>query len=302
MKNYNIIFLILLVSFSCSNDDDVNLNDSEVNQQLEGTIPELQSPDIILNEIAKGTLGENIGGLFHQTYNGIGLNYFFEFIENTNRIDKIIITDPNYWCEETVVQYHYQENKLIDRIHSIRTNICLEFVVDKVYNYNYKNGYLESIIMDNESLIEKNYFSYNSNGTIATIYSDFRSLSDFPVDEYSKTNFIYDENGNVSEMIGENAYSNTYDKKYAFTYDDNTNIFKGFFVIYSFYQPSFGVESGSGPFFLSNNNITSIKKEYVNNDNEPQYEYFTTNYLNNKLMDYGTENGYQYWERYYINY
>jgi hypothetical protein len=299
MKVNKILLFIPLILISCSNND-IN-NDSEIEQQNNIEIPELQEPDIILNEIAKGTLGDNIKSLYHQTYNRTNLNYFFEFIENTNRIDRIIIIDPNYWCEETVIQYYYHEDKLIDKIHSIKTNVCLELVVDKIYNYNYKNGYLESIIMDNESLIEENYFSYNSNGTIDAIYSDYRSLSDF-ADGYSKTSYIYDENGNVSEMIGESAHISTYDKKYSFTYDTNNNIFKGFYVIGSFYQPSFGIESGHGPFFLSGNNITSIKKEYLYNNNEPQYEYFTTNYENNILLDYGHKNGYQYWQRYYVNY
>ncbi len=300
MKVNKILFLISLILISCSKDDDIN-NDSVIDQPNNIEIPELQAPEIVLNELAKGTLGDNIRALYHQTYNGIGLNYFFEFIENTNRIDRIIITDPNYLCEETVIQYYYREDKLIDKIHSLRTNVCLEFVADKLYNYNYKNGYLESIIMDNESLIEENYFSYNSDGTIASIYSDHRSLSDY-ADGYIKTSFIYDENQNVIEHLQERPHSNTYDRKYTYTYDSNTNIFKGFFVIYSFYQPSLGTESGGGPFFLSNNNITSIKKEYLNNDNAPQYEYFTTNYVNDKLIDYGYENGYEYWERYYINY
>jgi hypothetical protein len=302
MKKYFILILVFILSLSCSNDDDSNNSNSESNQFNDFPIPELQAPNVILNDLAKGIIeGDNISSIFYQRHNVHPFDYYFEFQENSNKLKKIIIRDPGYLCEVTYIDYIYREDKLIDEIRSNRINTCLEFEVKKTYKYNYNNGYLESIIMDNESLIEENYFSYNSNGTIATIYSDFRSLSDY-ADGYVKTSFIYDSNGNVIEYTSESPYSSTYDRKYSFTYDTNFNNFKGFFVIYSFNQPSFGIESGNGPFFLSNNNVTSTKKEYLYNDNAPQYEYFTSNYINGKLMDYGSEDGYQYWHRYYLNY
>ncbi|RZK09182.1 MAG: hypothetical protein EOO43_21250, partial [Flavobacterium sp.] len=108
---------------------------------------------------------------------------------------------------------------------------------------------MKSIIMDNSSFIEENYFSYNIDGTIAEMYTDFRTNTEL-FNGYQKFTYEYNVDKNVISYTQENFYSNTYDQKYTFTYDKNLNPFKGFFIALSSRKPSLGFESAAGPFFL----------------------------------------------------
>jgi hypothetical protein len=155
--------------------------------------------------------------------------------------------------------------------------------------------------MDNESFIAENHFSYNPNGTIAEIYSDFRPVRE-PLYGYSKASFQYDENQNVISLTGERFFRNDYDKKCTFTYDSIPNPFKGLYIAGSFQRP--GLKSASiGPFFLSNHNVTQVKEEYLNKpDKDPKFEYFVVNTDKKKVTDYGNDPDDKYWFRYYIYY
>lgn len=299
MKNIP-IFVLVFILCGCSKN---TVDNSNNNQTLHPQIANLPEPDTVLNTIASGIIkGAQIKDITHLNYFGADYNYHFEFFENTNRIKKIIRTDPNYLCQTTHINYFYTASNLIDKIKSVRINTCLEFEVKKVYHYNYKNGVLKSIIMENESFIEENYFAYNLNGTVSAMYTNFRPIYE-PLYGFQKFTYTYDNHGNVKAFTQEDYSDSNYDKKYTFTYDENKNIFQGFFIILSFQQPSFSFVGGGGPFFLSKNNIISMKSEYIYHpDNEPDYEYYTTNYTNGKLTEYGKPKNVDYWDRYYIHY
>jgi hypothetical protein len=151
--------------------------------------------------------------------------------------------------------------------------------------------------------VGENYFSYNLNGTIAEIYSDFREVNE-PLQGYQKKSFTYDSNNNVVEVTQEEYNSNTYDKKYIFTYNNEINPLKGIYLFSTERNilPDYGFESSLGPIFLSNNCVKSVRSEYINlPQNFDNTINFTTNLSNGNIVDFGSEPGYQYWFRNYVN-
>lgn len=297
MKKIILITVLFFLLISCDKDDD----NGGTNQVLT-PLPELRNPDIILNDIAKGEIASRVSSVRYQNYNGTPYVYYFSYFNDSNKIKMLEYVNPNYTCETTTLTYSYRNDGFIDKIVLLTINTCLEYEIHKTYNYNYENGVLKSIKMDNESLIENIYFSYNPDGTVAIMYTDLRPKSETNIYGYQKFTYKYDENKNVTSFTQEDFSTNQYDHKYTFTYDDKPNAFKGFFITLSARRPSLGFSSGAGPFFLSQNNITSVKEEYINVAHQPSFEYFDLNFQNDYLIDYGNDSMNQYWFRYYIEY
>lgn len=300
MKKTLLINILFLILTSCCNEDDNIQTNSEVNIPL----PELKNPTIILNDIGKGEIiGSKIASIYYENYNATPYSMNFEYVANTNKIKKFNYVNPNYSCQTTTLNYFYRNDNFIDKIVLKTINTCgLEYEINKTYNYNYEKGVLKSIKMDNNSLIENIYFSYNPDGTVAEMYTDQRPKSDPHFYGYQKFSYEYDANKNVTSFKQEDYSTNKYDHKYTFTYDNKLNPFKGFFITLSARRPSLGFMSGAGPFFLSQNNITSIKEEYINSTPNPIFEYYNLNFKNNNLLDYGNDKEDPYWFRYYVNY
>jgi hypothetical protein len=301
------IFLVIL-NFSCSEDD----QDIVISNSLHPQLANLKKPNIILNNIEKGLFNSSIiNSINFQNYNGTPKNWIYEVFENSNRIKSITYSTP-YICENVVISLSY-ENNLISKIESVRNNTCLEFTVTDEFIYNYEENVLVSIsakymysdlnVTKEIIRIGENYFSYNLNGTIAEIYSDLRNVNE-PLVGYQKKSFTYDSNNNVIEVTQELFHSNTYDKRYFFTYNDEINPLKGIYLFSSLAStlPNYGFESSLGPIFLSNNCIKSARSEYINSpQNFDNTINFTTNLSNGKIVDFGSEPGYQYWFRNYVN-
>lgn len=299
MKKIILINILFLFLISCCKEDE----NIQTNLVVNAPLPELKNPDVILNDIGKGEIiGSKITSIYYQNYNSTPYNINFEYLNNTNKIKKLNYVNPNYLCETTTLNYFYRNDNYIDKIVLKTINTCLEYEVNKTFNYNYENGVLKSIKMDNVSLIENIYFSYNPNGTVSEMYIDSRPKSETNIYGYQKFSYEYDINKNVTSFKQEDFSTNQYDHKYTFTYDNKTNPFKGFFITLSARRPSLGFTSGAGPFFLSENNITSIKEEYINITASPIFEYFDLNFQNNNLIDYGNDSNNQYWFRYYVYY
>jgi hypothetical protein len=300
MKNLLPFILFALIFSSCDKDEDINqllIPDPQNNVSL----PELNNPDIILNDLATGEIDSRILNVRLEGDYQVPWNLDFEYLEGSSKIHKMISTNPNYYCETTTIDYSYRSDGYINKIALETINTCLEFVVNKVFHYNYENGILKSITMDNESFIENTYFSYNPDGTVEKKYIDLRPKSDPVFPGYYVTKYEYDSNKNVVSLIQESPFTNGYDQKFTFTYDNFTNPFKGFFLSQSMRKPSLGVIASAGPFFLSQNNITSTKSEYINVSANPTFEFYFTNIESDRISDYGNTFN-EYWFKYYLSY
>ena len=314
MKNLIIrILFVFVVLSSCTKDDDVNIEPikaSEIHPQLRN----LKKPNVVLNTIEKGLFNAFvINSIYFNNYNNTPRQWNFETFTNTNRIHKIITSNPNYICAVNTDTFYY-ENDLISKIISIENNVCLEFSLRREFIYKYDQNVLISIFAkyyysDATSTnvlaqIGENHFSYNSNGTIAEIYSDIRPGSDPVINGYQKKTLSYDNNNNVIEVKQEEYHSNTYDKKYIFEYADKVNPLKGIYIFSGVLggMPNYGVESSLGPIFLSNNCIKSVRSEYLNQQNNfNDTKFFTTTTSGQTIINFGSEMNYQYWFRNYIN-
>jgi hypothetical protein len=308
-STFSFIYIILIVlNFSCSVDEE----SKAINNSLHPQLANLKKPNIKLNNIEKGLFNSStINSINFQNYNSTPKKWIYEVFENSNRIKSITYSTP-YICENIVISFSY-ENNLISKIESVRNNTCLEFTATDEFIYNYEENVLVSIsakymysdlnVTKKILRVGENYFSYNLNGTIAEIYSDFRDVND-PLVGYQKKSYAYDSNNNVIEVTQEEFNANTYDKRYFFTYNNEINPLKGIYIFstLSHILPNYGFESSLGPIFLSNNCINSVRSEYINlPHNFDNTINFITNVSNGKIVDYGSELGYQYWFRNYIN-
>jgi hypothetical protein len=305
-----LVSAVLFIS-SCSKKDSITKKQITPKPQ----ILNLKKPDKILNDIAKGEFhSQTINSVHFKNFNDIPKIWYFEVFPNTNKIKTIRFNrNPNapFLCEETTMYYKYKDN-LIDEIESVRIDVCLAFKATILFKYNYENSvlisitakgyYSDSIVVNKLMLVGENYFSYNPDGTIAEIYGDMRSVTE-PLYGYGKTTLLYDSNKNVIEAKAEDFFSNTYDKKYTFEYDNNINPLKGVYIFSWVLStlPNNGVESLLGPNFLSNNCIKSVKSENLNRPTPfPETKLFTSNKVNNKIIDFGSDPNYPFWFRNYI--
>ena len=275
----SIIFFIMMVS--CTKDDisDINGNNGSLTHAELGF--ELDEPNIILNELAKGELKNYINSILLVMYGNTERKWEFEYIENTDVISKMTFYLPHYQiCEKDEFVFSYNSLNLIDKIISTRKNLCNEFEVIKIYKFNYnENGLLKSIFMDNQSFVEENYFGYYPNGKIKEIYNSFRNSGDsvtFGLQKFQYDN-LYE---NVIQI--EHTFGSSYNYIYQYSYDNNVNPFKDVFVAVSVFMPFIG------PAYLSVNNVISVNTKLGNVESglgttrEFQFNYTTTN----NLLDY----------------
>ncbi|CAM3801041.1 hypothetical protein FLGE108171_15435 [Flavobacterium gelidilacus] len=308
LKYRFIYYFLIILSLSCSKDDEAKT----INNSLHPQLANLKKPDVILNNIEKGLFNSNIiNSINFQNYNNTPKNWDYEVLENSNRIKSITYSTP-YICENTVLSFFY-ENNLISKIESVRKNVCSDFTITNEFIYNYEQNVLISIsakymysdlnISNKLIQVGENFFSYNPTGTIAEIYSDIRPVNE-PLVGYQKKSYTYDTDNNVIEVKQEEYNSHTYDKRYIFTYNNKTNPLKGIYLFsgLSSILPNYGFESSLGPIFLSNNCINSVRSEYINlPQNFDDTINFTTNLLNQNIIDFGSSPDYQYWFRNYVN-
>jgi hypothetical protein len=314
MKNLLIKLLLPFIMLSsCTDNDDLAVETSK-EAKIHPQLRNLKRPSVVLNTIEKGLFNSiKINTINATNYNNTQRTWKFETFPDTDRIHKITTSNPNYLCAFSTDTFYY-ENDLISKIISIENNVCLEFTLKREYTYHYDQNVLISIFAkyyysDAKSTnvlaqIGENHFSYNSDGTIAEIYSDIRPGSDPTIYGYQKKTLTYDKNKNVIEVKQEEYNSNTYDQKYIFEYDENSNPMKGIYIFSAALagMPNYGFESSLGPIFLSNNCIKSVRSEYLNHQtNFNNIQYFTTSISNKKGGSFGSELNYQYWFRCYIN-
>jgi hypothetical protein len=302
MKKLLLLLLATSLFIACDKADDLIMIQAP---QSIIPVPELHNPDVILNDIATGKIsGPKMARIYFENYNDTPYRIYIEYVgDDTDRIKKLTYINPNYTCEVTTLTFTYRiADEFIDKVALNTVNTCLEYEVNKIFNYNYEHGVLKSIKMDNDAFFENVYFSYNPDGTVAILYRDSRPKSDPTFYGYQKFIYTYDANKNVTSYVREDFSSNQYDQKYTFTYDNTTNPFRGFYISSSVRKPSLGFSSSAGPFFLSRNNIASVKEEYVNIEAIPVMEYFDVTLYQNKIVDYGNDGANQYWFRYYLQY
>lgn len=309
--NYLILaFLVLFVS-CCSDKGEIQNNSSNV--EIHSQLLNLKKPDVILNVIENGLFNSTIiNSINFNDYNNNQKTWNFDVFANSNRIKSITFINPNNSCITSVCNFNY-ENNLISKVDIIDVDICQKYSVIRELKYNYEQNLLISIfakyinkdVNGNKTLTQvgENYFSYNPNGTIAEIYSDIRPASE-PLYGYQKKTFFYDSNNNVIEVQQQQYNSNTYDQKFIFEYNKEINPLKGIYVFSGIIGglPNYGFESSLGPIFLSNNCIKSVKSQYLNNTNNfDNTIILTTNSISQKILDFGSEESYQYWFRNFIN-
>lgn len=279
----SIFILIILIGCNKYEVKDFNENTGDLNHAELGF--ELDEPNIILNEIAKGELKNYISSILFGMYGNTERKWEFEYIKNTDIISKMTFYLPHYQiCEKDVFVFSYNSLNLIDKIISTRKNLCNEYEVIKIYTFNYnENGLLKSIFMDNPHFLEENYFGYYPNGKIKEIYNSFRSrgaeitfgLQKFQYDGLFK---------NVTKI--EHTSGSNYHYIYEYSYDTNINPFKDVFIAVSVFMPFIG------PAYLSENNVKSINTKLGNvasgigTTREIQFNYATnTNLLSYKFSD-----------------
>ena len=285
----HIICLITLVLFSC--DKDVEKNQisvlttdlTEIYQSLD-----LRDPDIILNEIAIGEAPFRISNILSENNVNVPPNrYFFEYFPNSNKFSKLI-TYNNNQCREETSTIFYNSSNFIAKVETLTKDFCVPYEFTTIYNYNYSEGVLKSVISNNTSFIYENYFSYYPNGKISIIYSVVKPKSDTtPSRTFIKSYLTYDANGNVQTLDGD--HNDPYNIKTTFEYDDKINSLKGFYINNIFLSPIERIG------ILSENNITSIKNEYTNYpDTTPRISNVQYTYVNNKVINYSFDNNVTY--------
>lgn len=278
MKTFFSIFVFIIVIGCTKEDLDINDNNSSLTHAELGF--KLDEPTIVLNELAKGELKNNINSILLVMYGNTERKWEFEYIENTDILSKMTFYLPHYQsCEKDEFEFSYNSSNLIDKVVSTRKNFCNEYEVNKTYTFNYnENGLLKSIFMDNRYFVEENYFGYYPNGKIKEIYNDHRGRGDEP--SFILQKFTYNDSfTNVTEVesIGTNTHYT-----YKYFYDTNPNPFKDVFIATSVFMPFIG------PAYLSENNvIAKIEKNEKNIYNQAFTTEFLFNYSNlNSLINY----------------
>ena len=272
-------FLILLGCEKEPKDDNFKIDNSPLSHAELGF--ELDEPNTILNDLAKGELNKSITSVLLVMYGNTKRKWEFEYIGNTDIISEMIFYLPHYKnCEQNTFDFSYNEQNVIDTIISTRKNFCHEYEVIKTYTFNYNsNGLLKSIYMDNDFFVEENYFAYYPNGRIKEIYSDHRGRGDEP--RFRVQKFQYDNSfKNVVKLEVTDGVEPLYTYKYS--YDEKVNPFKDVFIAASVFMPFIG------PAYLSENNVTTvIEKNEKNVHNLEFTTEFIFNYSDtNSLIEY----------------
>ena len=267
MKKLLLIFLLLTL-INCEKDDGLNLFGTHKGN---GTLKhvelgfKLDEPDVVLNELAKGNLDSSINSVFLVMYGNTYRKWEFEYLENTNIIDKMIFYLPHYQgCEKNVYQFEYNASHNIKSVVSTRTNVCNEFEVVKSYIFNYNNnGLLKSIFMDSLNTLQEYYLGYYPNGRVKEIYWDSSKSGDNV--DFSVQRYYYDSNFNNVIRMEKEISGNTHIFEYK--YDNKPNPYKGFFIAYGIFIPYVG------PAYLSQNNVASITENRFSNTNSNKINY-----------------------------
>lgn len=271
------MILILLLFQSCNNGDSYNNN---LGDHAELGF-ELDEPNTILNELAKGELKNDINSILLVLYGNTERKWEFEYIPNTDLISKMTYFSPHYQtCEKDEYVFSYNSLNLVSKIVSTRRNVCNEFTVIHEYSFNYnQNGLLKSIFTDNQIFVEENYFGYYPNGKIKEIYNCFRQRGENAT--FGLQKFKYDVLfKNVIQI--EHIFGSNYHYIYEYSYDNKINPFKDVFVAVSVFMPFIG------PAYLSENNVISETRKLGNIENSNGIiREFQFNYsANNTLFDY----------------
>jgi len=276
--------VIILFFYGCDKDDEIETTEIDTSPLVHAELNfELDEPDIILNDIAKGSFDNNIQNVLRQMFDNFpepAERYWeFEYLENSDKISKMIYYTPHYSdCEKNVYVFQYNSQNFVQSVISTRTNLCLDFEVVRTYTFNYNiNGLLKSIFMDNDYFIETTYFGYYSNGKIKDIYSDFRGRG-FEVN-FNHRKFYYDSSfSNIVRMESTNGSTgNTIEFEYY--YDNKTNPFKDFFISMSVFMPYIG------PAYLSENNVIKIIERNDNANWSEKTNEFLFNYSNSDSLE-----------------
>lgn len=249
---------------------------------------ELDEPNSILNNLAKGNLDRNIKAVLRQHHDEFpepAEKYWeFHYLPNSDRVSEMVFYSGNYRrCEQTNFNFFYNRENLLDSIVSNRINVCNEFEVNRLYTFNYTGeGLLKSIFMDNETSVEENYFSYYPNGRIKEIFNDFHHKGDWEPG-FGVQKFYYDKSfSNVikHEKVGLNSHYTYY-----YFYDDKPNPFKGLFIAASVFMPNIG------PAYLSENNVIKMIEKNENNIHGNSFSYeFDFNFVGDRLDTYADKN------------
>lgn len=247
---------------------------------------DLDEPDTILNDLAKGQLDRNIQAVLRQHHDNfpepVERYWEFHYLPNSDKITEMIFYSVHYGhCEQTNYKFFYNQNELIDSIVLKRVNVCNEFEVDRIYSFNYSDiGLLKSVFMDNEFSMEENYFGYYPNGKIKEIYSSYRNKGTWEPN-FGVQKFFYDEA--FSNVIRHENIGISSHYTYQYFYDDRKNPFKDFYIAASVFLPIIG------PAYLSENNVVKMIKQMSITDNSFPYEY-NFNFQDATLDTYSDKN------------
>lgn len=277
-------FFCLLIIISCTkqNEEEDLIQERDLEHFELGF--ELDEPDTILNNLAKGKLDKNIQAVLRQHHDNfpepVERYWEFHYLPNSDKISEMIFYSLHYGqCEQTNYKFHYSQNELIDSIILKRVNVCNEFEVDRIYSFNYNDeGLLKSVFMDNEFSMEENYFGYYPNGRVKEIYNDYRNKGNWEP-SFAVQKFFYDES--FSNVIRHENIGISSHYTYQYFYDERKNPFKDFYIAASVFLPIIG------PAYLSENNVIKMitKNEFNITGNSYPYEYYF-NFENNKLDSY----------------
>lgn len=222
---------------------------------------ELDEPDIILNDLAKGKIDRNIQAVLRQHHDEfpdpMERYWEFHYLPNSDRVSEMIYYSVHYGhCEQSKYKFHYNGNNLIDSIAFERINVCGDFEVERLFTFNYNSeGVLKSVFMDSETSVEENYFAYYPNGRIKEIYNDYHHRGDSP--GFGVQKFYYDST--FSNVIRHEKIGISSHYTYQYFYDDNENPYKDFYIAASVFLPVVG------PAYLSENNVIKMIVKNENN-------------------------------------
>lgn len=262
-----LLFISTLIIFiGCEKDDNeiIKIDNSPLTHAELGF--ELDEPNVILNELAKGELDKSINSIFLLMYGNTERKWEFEYIDNTDKVSKMIYYLPHYqYCEKNIYQFHYNNENFIEQVISTRKNLCLEFEAVKTYTFNYnENGLLKSIFLDSEFMFQEYYIGYYHNGKVKEIWFNSRRRGD-EVD-FSNTKYFYDED--FKNVIRLERQSSSQSYTYTYTYDDKKNPFKNYFISLVVFMPYVG------PAYLSENNVSSLTEKNNNNIHNQEFTYY----------------------------
>jgi hypothetical protein len=281
---YIITLLYIVVLCSCTLIDEPA---EEISRELEHFELgfELDEPEVILNELAKGSLDRNIHGILRQHFDEfpepVEQYWEFHYLPNSDRVSKMIYYSIHYGqCEQTYYDFHYNGEELLDSVVLKRENVCQDFEVDRVYTFNYsEEGLLKSVFMDNEYSLEQNYFGYYPNGKVKEIYSNYTNLGTWEP-YFGVQKFSYDSTFSNVTRVEQIAHSNSH-YSYEYFYDTEVNPFKDFFIAASVFMPHIG------PAYLSNNNVIKMIKKNEGNITGHSFPYeYIFNFSDNVLDTY----------------